>query len=80
MTDLQAPTPPDAYLIAAAPDLYQALLKMCVAHEMHDVLPEDAFINAYNEAQAAILKARGGLSREGGEYLSGDKDDRPTSN
>jgi len=49
----------DARLIAAAPQLLEALRGLCTVYELWDKLPVDDFITAYAKAQAAIAAAEG---------------------
>lgn len=54
----------DAWLIAAAPDLYEALVGLMAAVGQ----PEDggSDMDAWNEAKAALAKARGATARRVG--------------
>ena len=56
-TICEGQTEADARLIAASPDQNRALIALC--HEFEQVVAEPTAFTAYNDAKAAIAKAKG---------------------
>lgn len=54
----EAETEANAHLIAAAPDLFEAL-EVLVQLDAADVFTKDAWFDAFKAARAALAKARG---------------------
>lgn len=53
----QSSNPADSALLAAAPELYEAMERICEAHRRDTPLRAAAMENAYTLARAALAKA-----------------------